>query len=126
MDTTIDDQATNPLTPQLSSAPAADAAAQSPTVAALNQLLTHESMSAEACRNASGWFEHLPVAGVLRGVMEGHHLRAGVLYEAIRGQDGRPAADPRRQEISQTPALSDVRVVLALLLDLEQRGVAAY
>lgn len=126
MDITADDQALDALIPTAPPAATDDPMLRSLTIAALNHLLTHELMSAEACRSASTWFEHLPVAHVLRSVMDGHHVRAGVLYETIRNLDGSPAVDPRRQETTVTPALSDVRVVLALLLDLEQRGVAAY
>lgn len=126
MDIAADDRGPGALVPPPPLAPADDPMLRSLTVAALNHLLTHELMSAEACRSASVWFEHLPVAGVLRSVMEGHHLRAGALYEHIRNQDGHPAVDPHRQDLSVTPAISDAQVVLALLLDLEQRGVAAY
>lgn len=126
MDIATDDQALDavaasapPITPE-------DTMLRSLTIAALNHLLMHELMSAEACRNASAWFEHLPVAQVLRRVMDGHHLRAGVLYQTIRSLEGSPAIDPHRQETTTAPATVEVRAALALLLDLEQRGVAAY
>lgn len=126
MDIAADDQALDALMPTPPPVTTDDPMLRSLTIAVLNHLLTHELMSAEACRSASTWFEHLPVASVLRSVMDGHHVRAGVLYETIRNLDGSPAIDPHRQETATTPAISDVRVVLALLLDLEQRGVAAY
>jgi hypothetical protein len=95
------------------------------TIAALNHLLTHELMAAEACRGAALSLGQLPVVAVLRQVMEGHHLRAGVLYEAIRSRVEQPAADPARQ-VPVFPPAAEPRAVLAHLLDLEQRGVAAY
>lgn len=107
--------------------PTGDEEQSQPLVAVLNHLLTQELMAAEACRNAASWFEHLPVAHVLREVMAGHHQRAGLLFIAIREEDGQPVVDPRfQQDPMEKPDPIDAREVMALLLDLEQRGVAAY
>lgn len=127
MDITADDHAldafsSDPIPPTTTD----DTMLRALTIAALNHLLTHELMTAEACRSAANWFEHLPVSHLLRQVMDGHHQRAGVLYETIRALEGSPAVDPRRQETANAPATLQMPVVLALLLDLEKRGVAAY
>lgn len=97
------------------------------TSATLNHLLAYELMAATACRTASLRFDLLPVASILRQVIDGHQRRAALLHEAINASDGQPASDPRNQDGTTANALPDEGgKVLELLLDLEQRGVADY
>lgn len=125
MDSPTDNELENPRA--ASAAPTGAPMIRITTTAALDHLLTHELMSAEACRGATALFEHLPVAATLREVMDGHHLRAGLLSEAIRAHDGQPSVDPSLHEAPVgKPQSADARAVLVQLLDLEQRGVAGY
>lgn len=95
-------------------------------ITVLDHLLITELNAADACRRASQLFDHLPVAEVLRGVMDGHQHRALALGDLIRAHDGTPS-DLRTQDSDITSLFSsDVRLVLALLLELEQRGVMDY
>lgn len=103
-----------------------EAASRALTIAALDHLLIHEQAAAEACRRAILRFHQLPVAAVLAGVMDGHQQRAVVLRETAFTHHGIPT-ELRVQDNTITALFStDVRLVLALLLDLEQRGVADY
>jgi hypothetical protein len=103
-----------------------DAGKQALNVTILDLLLATELATADACRRAGILFHQLPVAEVLRGVMDGHQQRALVLREIIRSNQGTPTE--LHEQDSDIAALfsADVRLVLALLLDLEQRGVAEY
>lgn len=97
------------------------------TSATLNHLLAYELMAATACRTASLRFDLLPVASVLRQVIDGHQRRAALLHDAILANQGHPAADPKTQDGTIANPLPDEGgKVLELLLDLEQRGVADY
>ncbi|HEX3132122.1 MAG TPA: ferritin-like domain-containing protein [Planctomycetota bacterium] len=103
-----------------------DAGKQTLNVTVLDQLLATELVTADACRRAGVLFNQLPVAEVLRGVMVGHHQRAQVLRDIIRSNQGIPTE--LHEQDSDIAALfsANVRLVFALLLDLEHRGVAEY
>lgn len=127
MDITADDPRETTTVPPPAQTPTAAPVNPASTIAALTRLLTHELTSAAACRDAVAWFDHQAVAATLRGVMDGHHLRAGVLFEAIRAHAGHPPVDPHGHgDPAVQPALADAGAVLTLLLELEQRGVAGY
>lgn len=128
MDISANDQELNGIIPAdtESAAVGEDTGKQALNVTVLDQLLATELATADACRRASILFSQLPVAEVLRGVMDGHQQRAQTLREAIRTNQGMPTE--LHEQDSEIAALfsSDVRLVLALLLDLEHRGVAEY
>lgn len=128
MDISANDQALDALIPDDSAAvkPVDEIASQARTVAALDHLLINEQAAAEACRRAILMFHQLPVAGVLAGVMDGHQQRAIVLRETIITLHGVPTELRGQDHTTAELFSSDVHLVLALLLDLEQRGVADY
>jgi hypothetical protein len=128
MDISADDEDLNTILPT-APAPATDAenaGKQTLNVTVLDQLLATELATADACRRAGILFTQLPVAEVLRGVMTGHHQRAQVLRDLIRSNQGTPTE--LHEQDSDIAALfsANIRLVLALLLDLEHRGVAEY
>lgn len=128
MDISANDQNLDALIPDDFGAgmPADETASRARTISALDHLLVHELAAAEACRRAILMFHQLPAAGVLAGVMDGHQQRAIVLRETIITLNGVPT-ELRVQDHSIAELFSsDVRLVLALLLDLEHRGVADY
>lgn len=97
------------------------------TTATLNHLLAYELMAATACRAASLRSDLMPIANVLRQVIDGHQRRAVVIHEAILANQGHPAADPKKPDaLDLTPLPDEVPMALAQLLHLEQRGVADY
>lgn len=128
MDISANDQELNsilPATTEPTSAPD-DAGKQTLNVTVLDQLLATELATADACRRATVLFSQSPVAEVLRGVMDGHQQRAQLLRDVIRANHGTPTE--LHEQDSDIAALfsADIRLVMALLLDLEHRGVAEY
>lgn len=127
MTISANDQNLDALIPDESAGmPADETATRARTVAALDHLLIHEQAAAEACRRAIVMFHQLPVAAVLAGVMDGHQQRAIVLRETIITLHGVPTELRVQDDTIAALFSSDVRLVMALLLDLEQRGVADY
>lgn len=129
MDISADDQALDALAPTPTGSDAGEATdslLRPLTVATLNHLLSQELVAAEACRAALATLAQLPVATVLRQVLDGHHVRAGVLFEAIRNHGSQPDAAPGQDDPVVSAATTDVRAVLAHLLAVEQHGVAVY
>ncbi|HEX3133609.1 MAG TPA: ferritin-like domain-containing protein [Planctomycetota bacterium] len=103
----------------------------SETTATLNRLLRHELAAVEAYERADGLFSSTALRAELRTVQEGHCQRFDTLHILLVGRHAQPVSGPGVWGVvvrvaENTASLLGMRMVVATLHELEQRGVSDY